>query len=62
MQAHTLLLIGSAALAVVGLPVLFIVGLELAAYFRYKLREYRRNYRRILNEPASRFETRKPAP
>jgi hypothetical protein len=60
MQTHTLFILGYALLAVFGLPIIFIGGLELAAYARYKWREYQRNYRRIANSSPSRFELKEP--
>lgn len=60
MQIHTLFILGYALLAVFGLPILFIGGLELAALIRFKMREYQRNYKRIANGPVSRFDVKEP--
>lgn len=56
MTHTTLQIILYAAISVVGVPVLFVGGLELAAYLKYRWRQYLENYKRVANRPVSHFD------
>lgn len=58
MTTHTLLIILYAVIAVFGVPVVFVVGLELSAYLKYKWREYLQNYKRVAGRRPSPFDAK----
>jgi hypothetical protein len=58
MTHTTLQMILYACIAIIGLPVLFVGGLELAAYLKYRWKQYLQNYKRVANLPPSPFDVK----